>query len=473
MNLQKGMALIVSLVVLVVAALLGLSTFQSAQLEEKMSGNYRFSVSALQAAEAGVNDMLTGVMSYTYSPTDPFCDNLGSNMGYGSTGVSGIYYKDGDFSGGNLVKKFRVVVKCIDSGESGEAKHVLGYSRGVVLDDDSQELSARRLRVEIVPPGFDTVRSMLSDQNISIPGNSTIIGDVHSNQNVDLAINDNTGKKSERMVSEGTITATGDVSIKDNSSSTTDGDCDTSICGQSGVPRINVPSAQDQIDIAKNDYMTEDRGVTLEAYDETVFGEPTNTNNYPEHNPVLLPLNEDGQQGSFDYPDLKILPHDPDTGLCDINAEEELVPSEFDDGGAGQGNKIYYCPGELKVAGDFGGITLMAEGNITHTGASSVNADGDIDTLVVSGGDITLDGKQVTETHASYFAEGSFTQNGTADIYGVIVSGQGITINGGVDFIARDTGMIDILVSGHLEGWSESELSGDDSDLVALLDADS
>ncbi|UYG08083.1 PilX N-terminal domain-containing pilus assembly protein [Halomonas sp. M4R1S46] len=50
---QGGAALIVSLVLMVIALLLGLSSFQSSRLEEQMAGNYRASVSALMAAEYG------------------------------------------------------------------------------------------------------------------------------------------------------------------------------------------------------------------------------------------------------------------------------------------------------------------------------------------------------------------------------------------------------------------------------------
>src|SRR5690554_6839290 len=108
MNRQKGLALIVSLVVLVVAALFGLSSFQSSQLEERMVANHRFSVSALQSAEAGVNDMMDAVLSFEYSSGGPsFCDSIGAALP--SPWVSqggGVYGASGDISGGGLLKKY-------------------------------------------------------------------------------------------------------------------------------------------------------------------------------------------------------------------------------------------------------------------------------------------------------------------------------------------------------------------------------
>jgi hypothetical protein len=50
---QKGAALIVTLVLLTVALLLGISSFQSSRMDEGMAGNYRASSSAFMAAEYG------------------------------------------------------------------------------------------------------------------------------------------------------------------------------------------------------------------------------------------------------------------------------------------------------------------------------------------------------------------------------------------------------------------------------------
>lgn len=60
-NNQKGVALIVTLVLLVVALLLGLSSFQSSRLDESMAGNQRASNLALMAAEHGASDFWLAV----------------------------------------------------------------------------------------------------------------------------------------------------------------------------------------------------------------------------------------------------------------------------------------------------------------------------------------------------------------------------------------------------------------------------
>lgn len=80
---QKGAALVVSMVLLVVALLLGLSGAQSSRLEESMAGNSRTMATAMMAAEYGVsrhwqevletggNDACGNGPSYTYASFQP------------------------------------------------------------------------------------------------------------------------------------------------------------------------------------------------------------------------------------------------------------------------------------------------------------------------------------------------------------------------------------------------------------------
>jgi hypothetical protein len=100
---QRGAALIVTLVLLVVALILGLSSYQSSRLEEAMAGNYRASSSALMAAEYAASDSwqseFRGVVDPGASkafvpvvtlPTESEYTNLGAYYYYQEAG-SGIY----------------------------------------------------------------------------------------------------------------------------------------------------------------------------------------------------------------------------------------------------------------------------------------------------------------------------------------------------------------------------------------------
>src|SRR5690554_2543849 len=61
---QSGAALVVSISLLAIGLMLGVSSFQSARLEESMAGNQRFAASAQMAAEAGASDILSDRAKY-------------------------------------------------------------------------------------------------------------------------------------------------------------------------------------------------------------------------------------------------------------------------------------------------------------------------------------------------------------------------------------------------------------------------
>lgn len=63
---QEGVVLIISLVILVLITLVGLSTIRTTTMEEKMAGNSRDRDKALQAAEAVVQACLTQLNAGTY-----------------------------------------------------------------------------------------------------------------------------------------------------------------------------------------------------------------------------------------------------------------------------------------------------------------------------------------------------------------------------------------------------------------------
>ncbi|MBB3185467.1 hypothetical protein FHR95_003048 [Halomonas fontilapidosi] len=439
MKRQNGLALVMSLAVLVVAALLGISSYQSSQMEERMAGNHRFSVSALQAAEAGVNNMLSSVLAYSYSPGSPFCDDISASLSGTdfSTSEGGGYSYSQAVTGGDLNLRYKALMTC-DSSNG----HVLGFSRGVVFDSDGVEVSARRLRVEIVPPGFDYIHSMLSNQNINITGNSQIIGNIHSNADVDISIKA-TGKKEDRLVSEGSVTANGTVTASGVSYADS-GECENVVCAASKAPKQEVPSALDAINTFKSDYLL--------ASDYEASGS-------------LWQVVADSES------DVTILPHD-NNGDCTTSGAELVPPdNEF---GSPDSDHVFFCPGVLTANNDFSGVTVMAVSDIIHNGQLSILDESGDDAFLISGGNIVLNGstdpkgpEDYRPTYASFWSEGSFTQNGGSHIYGAVVAGLEIDIKGGIIFEARETGRIPVAVSGRLEGWMELESPSDEDNLTA------
>ena len=70
---ERGTALIMSLVILMILTILGITAMSTASLEEKMSGNTQESTRAFEAAESGLNDAMNtaGGLDLNTSNTAP------------------------------------------------------------------------------------------------------------------------------------------------------------------------------------------------------------------------------------------------------------------------------------------------------------------------------------------------------------------------------------------------------------------
>jgi len=75
-NKQSGAVLIVSLVLLLIMTIIGLTGMQTTVLEEKMAGNFRNSNQAFQSAEAALRDSEVWLSAQT---TEPAESSTGSN----------------------------------------------------------------------------------------------------------------------------------------------------------------------------------------------------------------------------------------------------------------------------------------------------------------------------------------------------------------------------------------------------------
>ncbi|XKE45114.1 pilus assembly PilX N-terminal domain-containing protein [Halomonas organivorans] len=404
---QKGMALVLSMVIVVIAILLGLSGVSAALFEERMTGNYRFSISALQASEAGVKDIISYVRT-TYSPSSP-PDCSSDGQLYASP--SKVVYS----TEGGLSRDYEVSVEC----ESGD---VVGYSLGRVYQG-SDALSERKVRIVVIPPGENEIEGMLADGDITLNGNSSIVGNVHANSNVDIKqLTDST---------IGYITASGQVTTndKDVEYSGSDG-CDTVICASSGVETMSVPSASEAIVDEMNSLGFS--GSTLAEVNASATDESATTS---ADGYEILPVSD---------------------GECSLDLSGSQL---YDDGGEPE-QKRFYCPGALTLSGSFSGAYIMASGDIEHNGNSNLgdpDADGtgEVDTYIVSGGTITLNGSD--DSYAALHADGDIIQNGESKLYGSLVSGGSITRNGGIDFEAMKSGFIMVPVSGFIDEWYEME----------------
>lgn len=78
---QRGTALVLSLVILVILTILGVTALSTSSLEEKMAGSMQEVTKAFEAAESGVESALAtpGVMNLNAATTNSFTYNSGQS----------------------------------------------------------------------------------------------------------------------------------------------------------------------------------------------------------------------------------------------------------------------------------------------------------------------------------------------------------------------------------------------------------
>jgi type IV pilus assembly protein PilX len=135
-NQQKGMILVISLLMLLVLTLLGLSTLNSSTLEGKMAANLQSQTTAFQAAETAIdnavrdNEMRISAMDSDQTETYPLVDGVTSTatVKYLGTGIPyGFSLKAG--GGGFLAHEFDTQGLGTADNLAAQATHTLGVAQ--------------------------------------------------------------------------------------------------------------------------------------------------------------------------------------------------------------------------------------------------------------------------------------------------------------------------------------------------------
>ncbi len=90
---QRGAVLVISLLILLIMTLIGITGMQTSVLEERMAGNYRdialafqASETALRDAESRIRDSIDGLTGFSDACTDGLCDATSETIAkYGKT----------------------------------------------------------------------------------------------------------------------------------------------------------------------------------------------------------------------------------------------------------------------------------------------------------------------------------------------------------------------------------------------------
>ena len=136
----------------------------------------------------------------------------------------------------------------------------------------------------------------------------------------------------------------------------------------------------------------------------------------------------------------------------------EVVETCEDIEGGDHGGTVYYCDGDIDTSGDIKNATILAEGDVEHGGASTLGEEGELEIMIVSGGDIIVNGSSAT--HGVFWAEGKVRKNGRADLGGAVIAGSGITMPGNFDYFQTDNfGDLDLPegdpVGSQIAGWRD------------------
>ena len=112
---QKGTALFITLVFLVIITLLSLSAMNSSVMEQKMSANFQYNLEAFETAQSVVDSTLesSGSFKVTEDIDDSHCHNIDN--------CDDTYNLDGDFTGNingdaSIASKLKGIITRTDAG---------------------------------------------------------------------------------------------------------------------------------------------------------------------------------------------------------------------------------------------------------------------------------------------------------------------------------------------------------------------
>lgn len=376
MKKQNGAALVVVLSLLSVSLMVGLSSMQSSQIDERLAGNYQMRAELHMAAENAVsqgweflNNENGGLIAYFLENSGDFSAQVA--LGWAEiSNIAHVNYSCGDFE----------CAYAFFHDADSEDNYILGSSSlsadGGLVGQSS--IVAARVEFGTIPnPLFG--RGLLSADAIRVTGQSTVNGDVHGNGEVSISIRNDRYSTDEdgNIIENWTLTNGSDFMV------------DVPLPGDRPSSESDESSCTGSLPVLH----------CYKDYQGDVFSQ-------------YSPGSREGAISSCDV-SLSSL-SDGDTVFCNGN----LVVG----GGSVEGKSI----------------TLVSTGNVTMNGATSTRPPEEVDIglYVISGGDIELNGN--SDNYGVFWASGFVRQNGNSSLYGSVVAGTYIRSNGGIDFTAID-----------------------------------
>ncbi len=222
---QKGAALVVGLLLIMVMSMIGVSAAKGTVGQQRMANNYRFSIEALNNAEIGVTNALNAINDQELA-VNGFDDELDPN----GDGIPDDGFRINVMNPDTNVF-FTVVVVDDDDGDGNPAVDsndiVRLMSQGISNVGSTRTIDVRIGVAVGVGGGISLDKAILTEESLKIAGNPEQSGsnqDIHSNAGIDISGNPHT---------DGTVSAVDSVEV----SGTPSGD----ITIESGAAHVDIP----------------------------------------------------------------------------------------------------------------------------------------------------------------------------------------------------------------------------------------
>lgn len=400
MQNQRGAALVISLIFLVVVTALVVTSMRGSNLQERMTSNLNHKAMSFMIAEVGGSDLVAVLRSEEFWEGDVVQSLLSE--------------------GGDAAELTEILNNEIARSEDGlnvsldgpiqwdsEESQLIAIIRGESLaGDDIAGQSRIRLTIteeinERINEAFE--QGLLSNRDIDVSGQLTMVGSAHANRNFRA-----TSAESELIDqddSTSTISAVGEVEFEGDFSG--EGELEERLSPGSDV--VDVPSALEIIGCYVGDQEVSEQ-----------FPGEDDSRSFQEY------CDDEVKPQALDYQ------FDADDVVEMTNGSSCDIDPEYSESSGGGGNTVvdllgftHFCDGDFD-----GGNTrykngvVMATGDITVRGGSGAGDEEEVlTTAFYAGGDITLRGSSVLS--GLFFGDGQVRQSGTSTVRGTVISGGG------------------------------------------------
>lgn len=390
-NRQKGAALAIGLIFLLLATIVTVVGMRGSNLQERMTSNTNHKALSFMAAEAGISEVAESLrLAFEGNTPDLEAEDIQNRIDDfigeeftldSSTPTISLKYQVTDSqedSSGNII----IIVQGMSEVGSNGQRQVAGRT-------NIEAVIARVATTSSGPGGGGGGAGIISERSILMTGGPQIYGSIHTNENF-VARGD--GLLQDIGDIESFISAGGTASFEGSNV-----DPERVLSNQS---RVSIPRAIDIIACRRND--------------------PTQSVSYDSTSPRYDNFEDFCKKTGFEF-NTSPIPLPNDQNIRNQGTVFDCIPPADDLEG-----KEYYCEGSLLVTNDIVNGTFLVTGDILVRGSSDLGASGGLSVAFYSGGSITFNGSR--DSAAVFWSDGEFIQRGQSTVTGLIRAGGDVSV---------------------------------------------